>query len=192
MIRHAPDVCLLSNGTKFESLSVALHNSIRFFWHPFLLCIVFFLRLTYLWKEHKRVSQFHCLNYCDAFRLHLQAGGASSIRLSAYRNRQPTPSNRFGNGVSVTFTISSITTLTMVHICQPCASIPSGWVDVTSTYPHCPTASHLSSFTRHFMVEISRMEVIAHARTSSNDRRSHRYDICTSISYVRMNFLSSP
>lgn len=27
------------------------------------------------------------------------------------------PSNRFGNGVSVTFTISSITTLTMVHIC---------------------------------------------------------------------------
>lgn len=57
-------------------------------------------------------------------------------------------------------------------------------VNVTSTYPHCPTASHLSSLTRHFVVEISRMEVIAHARTSSNDRRSHQYDTYNSTLYV--------
>ena len=61
---------------------------------------------------------------------------------------------------------------------------PSGWVDVTSIYPHCPTASYLSSLTRHFVVGISRMEVIAHARTSSNDRRSHRYDTGISSEYV--------
>ena len=57
-------------------------------------------------------------------------------------------------------------------------------MDVTSIYPHCPTASHLSSLTRHFVVGISRMEVIAHARTSSNDRRSHRYDTGISSEYV--------
>ena len=34
------------------------------------------------------------------------------------------------------------------------------------------------------MVGISRMEVIAHARTSSNDRRSHRYDTGISSEYV--------
>ena len=55
---------------------------------------------------------------------------------------------------------------------------------MTSIYPHCPTASHLSSLTRHFVVGISRMEVIAHARTSSNDRRSHRYDTGISSEYV--------
>lgn len=58
---------------------------------------------------------------------------------------------------------------------------------MTSTYPHCPTASHLSSLTRHFVVEISRMEVIAHARTSSNDRRSHQCDTGISNEYV-INF----
>ena len=57
-------------------------------------------------------------------------------------------------------------------------------MDVTSTYPHCPTASHLSSLTRHFVVEISRMEVIAHARTSSNGRRSHLYGTYNSTLYV--------
>ena len=55
---------------------------------------------------------------------------------------------------------------------------------MTSIYPHCPTASHLSSLTKHFVVGISRMEVIAHARTSSNDRRSHRYDTGISSEYV--------
>ena len=55
---------------------------------------------------------------------------------------------------------------------------------MTSIYPHCPTASYLSSLTRHFVVGISRMEVIAHARTSSNDRRSHRYDTGISSEYV--------
>ena len=45
-------------------------------------------------------------------------------------------------------------------------------------------ASHRSSLTRHFVVGISRMEVIAHKRTSSNDRRSHRYDTYNSILYV--------
>lgn len=50
--------------------------------------------------------------------------------------------------------------------------------------PAFPTASHRSSLTRHFVVGISRMEVIAHKRTSSNDRRSHRYDTYNSILYV--------
>ena len=96
---------------------------------------------------------------------------------------ESTPSNRFGNGVSATFTISSITTLMMVHLCWPCASIPSRWADVTSTYPHCSTASHLSLLTGHFVVGISRMEVIAHLRTSNNDRRSHPDDTCNPILY---------
>ena len=47
-----------------------------------------------------------------------------------------------------------------------------------------PTASHRSSLTRHFVVGISRMEVIAHVRTSSNDHRSHRYDTGISSEYV--------
>ena len=59
---------------------------------------------------------------------------------------------------------------------------------MTSTYPHCPTASHLSSLTRHFVVGISRMEMIAHVRTSSNDHRSHRYDTCIPILY-ELNYL---
>lgn len=55
---------------------------------------------------------------------------------------------------------------------------------MASTYLRCPTASHLSSLTRHFVVGISRMEVIAHLRTSNNDRRSHRYDTGISSEYV--------
>ena len=47
-----------------------------------------------------------------------------------------------------------------------------------------PTASHRSSLTKHFVVGISRMEVIAHKRTSSNDRRSHRYGTGISSEYV--------
>ena len=50
-----------------------------------------------------------------------------------------------------------------------------------------PTASHRSSLTRHFVVGISRMEVIAHTRTSSNDRRSHRYGTGIFTWYV-LNF----
>ena len=50
-----------------------------------------------------------------------------------------------------------------------------------------PTASHRSSLTRHFVVGISRMEVIAHTRTSSNDRRSHQCDTGISNEYV-INF----
>ena len=41
--------------------------------------------------------------------------------------------------------------------------------------------------TGHFVVGISRMEVIAHMRTSNNDRRSHRYDTGISNGYV-INF----
>ena len=47
MIRYAPDVGLLSDGTNLESLFPALHWDLRFFWHLSLLRIVLLLRLTY-------------------------------------------------------------------------------------------------------------------------------------------------
>ena len=91
MIRHARR--LPFRMTKFESLSVTLHNSIRFFWHPPVHCIFLTINLPVKGAQEGFSSLLELLRCIWAPSLGRRCFVHSAQRAS--NRSQPTPSKRF-------------------------------------------------------------------------------------------------